>query len=1139
MTSMRKTIQILFVFSLFVLAAFAQTETGQIVGTVTDASGAVLPAATVTAKNVNTGATRNSTTNESGFYTFTNLPPGSYEVTVNAQGFAPYRQKLEVTVGARTSVNASLKTGAATETIEVVGDTQNVQVDTVTSTLSQTVNATAMASLPTLTRNPYDLVATAGNVSADADGATGRGVGVAINGQRAASTNILLDGGENVDNFTATVGQSVPLDSVQELSVVTNNFSPEYGRASGGIVNVATKSGTNAFHGTLYEFYRGAKFAANTPENKANGLPRDNFVRNQFGYSVGGPVLREKLFFFSSTEWTRVRSSQNRQYYVPTPAFIAAANSATQNFFTAYGALAAPITTVVTKGALVSGGLVGAGTPGTPWGDYPLTSEVFGLVTTTIPVDVGGGDPQNTVRSVARMDLNLSDRTQIFARYGIDRSAFFAGTVSDSPYAGFNTGAITRNQNGLLSLTRIISNSFVSQSKVVYNRLMSLNPVNGPSVPTLFYRGSRTIVDGKRAYLPGYLPGSPGSGIPFGGPQNLYQLYQDFNWTKGNHQFRFGATYVHMRDNRVFGAYANSPEQLGTNLTNGLDGFLRGQLVSFRTAIDPQGKLPCNWNYTTASATVTPACTVTLPASQPKFGRNNRFNDYAFYFGDNWKVTSRFSLNLGVRYEYYGVQHNSDPALDANFYFGSGSSFFEQYRNGGAMLAKDSPVGGLWAPDRNNWAPRLGFAWDIFGTGKVSLRGGYGISYERNFGNVTFNAIQNPPNYFVASLTPSSLGAPIPVSTDNLGPFAGSVGAVPLRTPSLRHILQNIRTAYSQSWNLSVENELARNTVLAIDYAGSRGNKLYTLEDPNRLGSGVIYNGDDPTINPFSQMNNTYGIGSFNRANRGDSYYHGMNVRLRTTDTLVSGLTFSANYTWSHAIDNLSSTFSDSFANYNVGLLDPFNPGLDRGNADFDVRQRVAISGVYAPPIFKDGNPVLKHVLGGWEFAPIFVARTGTPFTLYDFTNGFFYAPRVQMAGPATFAARGQVLDANLYNYMQVPANVGAYVNPLTGLAEHGNCTVPGQGATAPCPWPADMARRNSFRGPNNWNINLGIYKNFPVTERVKLQFRGEFYNLPNHPNDYIETGSLDVSGCATTLCDVPTKKFNKRDVQLAVKIIF
>ncbi|MDQ3714031.1 MAG: carboxypeptidase regulatory-like domain-containing protein, partial [Acidobacteriota bacterium] len=333
--------------------SFAQQETGQIIGTVTDPNGAVIANATVTVKNVDNGRETTIQTSEDGSYVIPNLQPAIYEVTVAAQNFQNKTERIQVTVGSKLTFNTQLGITATSNVVDVVAGGL-AEVNTTDQQLSNVVTGKQITELPTLTRNPYDLVTTAGNVS-EGDlnplGASGRGAGVNINGQRSASTSILLDGAENVDNFIAGIGQQTPLDSVGEFRVITSNFSAEYGRASGGIVNVVTKSGTNRYSGTLYEFNRNSALASNSFDNNARGIERSNFNRNQFGYAIGGPLPflnfgeggpvftsgKDKLFFFNSTEWTRVRSSAAVTAFVPTQAFINASNVNTRNFFAQYG----------------------------------------------------------------------------------------------------------------------------------------------------------------------------------------------------------------------------------------------------------------------------------------------------------------------------------------------------------------------------------------------------------------------------------------------------------------------------------------------------------------------------------------------------------------------------------------------------------------------------------------------------------------------------------------------------------------------------------------------------------------------------------------------------------------------------------
>ncbi len=370
---------------------WAQAETGQVTGTVTDPTGAIVPGATVRVVSTATGAERTTTTSSAGDFAVPNLLPGEYSVTAEASGFSTSKQNVIVTVGSKIGLDIRLQIGQTGTVVQVAESA--VKINTETQTLSTIIDTRQMTELPTLTRNPYALVAISGNVS-DA-GAGARGVGYAINGQREASTNVLLDGAANNNEFLATVGQAVPLDSVQEFSILTNNFTAEYGRASGGVVNVVTKAGTNDLHGTAYEFNRVSYLAANSFDNNAHGLPKSVFDRNQFGYSVGGPIKKDKLFFFSSTEWIRVRSSEAQTAYVPTPQLLAASSPNTQAFFNAYGKLK-PGATVLQSLSVNQFAAQGIDVCGTSAGclAFNPNTPMFSQVAYTIFGDAGGGSPR-------------------------------------------------------------------------------------------------------------------------------------------------------------------------------------------------------------------------------------------------------------------------------------------------------------------------------------------------------------------------------------------------------------------------------------------------------------------------------------------------------------------------------------------------------------------------------------------------------------------------------------------------------------------------------------------------------------------------------------------------------------------------
>ena len=1157
-----RLISLFAILALFSIWAFGQTETGTLNGVVTDKTGAVVTGASVTVKSVGTGATRTATTASAGEYTITTLKPGTYDVTIEKTGFQKYVNRVQVLVGSKTDVSAQLAVTGTSTTVEVTASGEVAAVNTESQTLSSVVTNKQLTEMPTLTRNPYDLVQTSGNVTEDPTG-SGRGANVNINGGRNDDTDILLDGAENVSLFTAAIGQSVPLDSVQEFSVLTDNFTAEYGRASGGVVNVATKQGTNNFHGTAYEFNRVAALTANTYQNDATQTAKGGYTRNQFGYALGGPILKNKLFFFSSTEWTRVRSSGTQSWVITDPAFLAnpVVSPNTLAFFNKFGATI-PNLQVTSK---------------IPWGQAcPQTQKkcnIPGLtagspfaeqVSYQSPSDAGGGLPQNTYSTVARVDYNWTDKTTIYGRYALYSENDFAGTVNNSPYVGYDTGQKNYDQNVNINITHVFTPNFVSSTKINYNRINGPNQPLGtaPLTPGLFSTGSVPNLPGTSVQyiFPGYVQNSTANAIPFGGPQNLYQFYEDLSWTKGRHQMKFGGTFIKTKDNRQFGAYENPVQILGSNLTNGLANLVSGNIYQFQGALYPQGKFPCvkneNGSYT---GNINAGCTLNLPATEPAFNRNFIYNDASLYAQDSWKVTPRLTLNLGLRWEYYGVQHNAFPSLDSNFYLGPGATIYDQIRNGSVQIAGQSPVGALWAQDKDNFAPRVGFAWDVFGNGTTSLRGGYGIGYERNFGNVTFNVIQNPPNYAVVSIT-SGTDVPSQPIYSNIQGALGGTGTKFLPNVTLRAVNQNIKTAYNQFWSMSLDHQVMRNSVLSISYAGSKGTNLYDIANTNVQYFGSTYLGD---ANLSNRLNYQYGNINY-RSDNGFSDYDAMNIKFSSSNFMNKGLQLVANYTWSHSIDNLSSTFTDGYnGNYFLGYSNAFNPQFDKGSSDYNVPQRFVVSGVWDLPWMKNSsNAFARQALGGWQFSPIFKVRSGYPYNIYDGYNAITLYPRYTPGAPVSGSGTNTgAAGPNLFNYLPLPQDTNPNSNTFGLPLGTGNALqVPTQALDGACPngytGPGNVAftcnqqpvaHRNAYYGPGYWNMDFVVAKMFKLTERFNLQFRSEFYNAFNHHNLYINAGGLDIESGANYIQaqkggiygypGQPTDE--RRFVQFGLKLLF
>jgi len=483
------------ILSALILASasvFGQADMGAIAGVVKDATSAVVADAKIVVTETLTNSERSTTSNNLGEYHVQNLTPGTYQVVVSKAGFQTYKATIEVAVGGHSTLVAQLIVGTGNTVVEVVAGAAT-EVNTQTQELSQLIDAQQLAQLPSLTRNPYDFVAISGNVSngdttsnggltASGGGGqelSGRGVGYAINGQRESGTEILLDGVENVSVFGAVVGEYVPLDAVQEYSVVTNNFSAEYGRASGGVVNVTTKSGTNSWHGSAWEFNRLSGYTANTFNNVANGLPKGVYTRNQFGFQVGGPIIKNKLFASESTEFTRVRSNSVQTEEIFDPSFISLLPANAQSYFTQFGVTKLPGTPVVTAGQLDADA---AGGDPNGFSVNPINGvtavgpdqPVFDQVNFTAPFNAGGGQPQNTYTLVGRLDYNPSEKTQMFFRLGRERDDFFEGTAFYSAYPQYDAGTLNQNQSYLLSVNHTFNSNLLNNTKLSFTRLNSI-----------------------------------------------------------------------------------------------------------------------------------------------------------------------------------------------------------------------------------------------------------------------------------------------------------------------------------------------------------------------------------------------------------------------------------------------------------------------------------------------------------------------------------------------------------------------------------------------------------------------------------------------------------------------------------------
>jgi hypothetical protein len=1114
----RSVVRALLLLVLSSVSVLAQNEAGQIAGKVTDTTGAAITGAAVTIKSTDTGIVREATTDDEGFYLVTSLQPGIYEVTVNASGFAARTQKVRVSVGASRRLETHLSVTPVTGEETIVEGSGGVEINTQNQQMSDPVSGRQLRELPTLTRDPYDLVTLSGNLTPVNNTATSppqRDPAYAINGQRPITNNVQLDGGENITNYTTSLGQRIPLDGVQEIQVITNGFQPEYGRFGGGVINVATRQGSNDFHGTLYEFHRNDNLSTNSFENNAFGIPRGHLVANQFGYSIGGRLVRDRLFFFNSAEGNIVRSRENRIALVPTAQLLAASSAATQNFFNAF-----PLPTPINGRVFTVGDIrTLTGTTATTGAFFglPATTPALGQVSFNVPTDLGAGAPQDTILTVARLDYTFTDRSLIYGRYVFEDRDFYKGAFSFSPFSGFNAGSRERNHNGLINWTQSLASNWVMNAKGSFNRINLNRTLDAQGItPRLFLNNfARTNVGGFQVALPGDLPFDPGLNALATGPLNLAQASLDLGGPWRNQQFRFGGSYFYTQDNRRVGSFQNGQFILGPNLPTSLDNLVAGQASTFQTAINAQGALPGQ--------------TITLPVAQPNFNRSLSAHDFSVYFSHSLRAASRLNVTWGLRYDFFNVPRSRNGQALTNFYLGEGADVFTQIRNGRVLTAGASQTGGpLFKRDWDNISPRIGLALDLTGDGKTSLRGGYGISHDRNLLTTMPGLFQNTANFGLVSLTANTgTTGVIPLTTSNFGPLGGTTGTVTLPPTLLSAAEATLETPRYHFYNASLERELFPNTIAAIQYAGGHGEELYTLYNVNRPGSASL-----PGAPSDARLNPQFGPILFLTTD-GRSNYNALIAEVTNSTWRRIGLQFSARYRYARALDNVSTFLGANLSSFTPGLLTPFNPNNDYGPSDFDVQHRFIGSFNWEVPFDKIGDrffggagtAVARQIFGGWQLTGIISANSGAPFTVFNCAGAATAetpCPRLALTGAIE---RDGVDDPQPDS---IVPNRFIFINPSQTT---GGAVTPGNGFG---PVPAGTTSRNFFRGPNFWNVDLGVSKRFRLTEDTSIQFRGEFFNAFNQANLFVPN-NVDVSSTGY----VPAFRAGRRHIQLAVKFIF
>jgi hypothetical protein len=1134
---------LLFLSSLVCLPTVAQVAGGTLAGTITDPSGKVIAQAQIAIQNVATGITTTVTTNSDGFYTAANLLSGEYQVTVSAAGFATQiRKGISLTVGALQVFDLSLQVGSAAKTVvEVTTETPAVQL--ASSEISAVVNATTVRELPLNGRSWTDLATLQAGVDAiqtqpsfetGADrGNRGFGQQLAISGARPQQNNYRLDGASMNDYANggpgSVLGGNLGVDAIQEFSVLTSNYSAEYGKTSGGVVNAVTRSGTNSFHGSAYEFLRNSVLDAKNYFDPAN-QPIPLFRRNQFGGAIGGPLIKNHTFFFADYEGIRQAKGSSADYFVPS-----------EN---------------ARKGILSNGGPpVAACLPGqtlaVPGQSNVCIDNNVLLYFPLFPAPNGPPLAQNPDIAVftfaaqrivnenfvtTRVDHKFGDKDSLFGTYLYDRTPY----TSPDSFNNVLLSNLTSRQMVIVEETHTFAPSIGNSVRFGFNHAavnnnQSLSAINPAAADTkLASFPGRTAAQVQIGGGLSLLPGGVGSLPTYLYDWNSYQIYDDGFVSKGRHNIKFGGAFERMLLEVTAFSDPNGIWQF-KNLTNFLTNAprrIQGGIVS----------------------TVTP--------------RHLRTNLFGGYIQDDWRVRPHFNVNLGLRYEMSTVPTEADGKL-ANL-----KNPTDAQPICGVSFTGCAGTGPFFSnPTTKNFEPRLGFAWDPLHNGKLAIRGGYGM----------FDVLPLPYQFILLT----TLAAPFFQYTQVSG-FGGDSGftcvnafftCLPSPLPSKRlrttYVEPNPKRNYIMQWNLNVQYQLTANLAAMIAYVGSRGvHQPFRVDDFNQIlptltSAGYLWPQVDADGNltqgpnagnppdPFNPVYNSV-RGMFYQ---GRSYFDAL--ELQVSKRMSHGFQVQGVFTWGKSIDTSSATVAgDAFGN-SISSLNFFNTKLGRGRSDFNIGRTLVLNGTWQVPSPKSLTGAAKWFADGWQLGAIFSASDGVPFTATWGTgsdpanslNNDDWAYPNRLGGPG---CKTLTNPGNVNNYVKtqcfsvptapdqafftancdpVPPSLGvpigdpsvSYLPPLACFNLRGN------------------AGRNILTAPGITELDFSVFKNNPIkriSENFNIQFRAEMFNILNHPNfappiTPDNTDIFDGTGALGAPGVLSKTSTTAREIQFAIKITF
>jgi hypothetical protein len=1015
-----------------VSSAAAQTHRASIRGTVTDPNKAVIPGATLRLINTETNETRSTTSGAEGEYGLSALPPGSYRLEVTYPNFAQFSQPIELQVNQELRIDVSLIVpGPNVGDFTIIDSPTELKKDS--ASLGTVIDNRKVEGLPLDGRNFFELSLLVPGAVPAAQGSAGSARGdfaFSVNGAREDSNNFLLDGVYNVDPKLNTFGVRPPVDAIREFEMLTSTYDAAFGRSAGAQVNVVLKSGTNEFHGSLYEFHRnGALDARNyfAPTDE----PAPKYIRNQFGFALGGPIRRDRTFFFTDYEGTRSREGVTRITNVPT--LRERAGDFSQSLF---GVPVDPLT-----GAPFTGGVI-----------PPERLSAVGRAIAALYPSPNRATPfQNFVSSPTardrndhfdvRVDHSVSDASTLAFRYSFgDRALFepFTGAAF-SVVPGYGDDVTRRSQNAMIGETHVFTPALVNDARFAFNRVASAVRQEGQGESLNRSVGLPELSSDPRDFglsfitVTGFSPLGHEGNNPQNSVTNTFQFLDTATYTRGRHLLKFGGDLRVLQQNAFRDVQSRGFLQFSPFAQ--LTGNALADLLLGRPLITGGARL-----------------------DNPQHLRTESYN---LFVNDSVRLTPRLTVSAGLRYEY------NSPAVDSE----DRANVYDPASRSLVRVGTDGVPRSGYDPDRNNFAPRLGFAYTLGAEGRTVVRAGYGVYYDQTPLAPGEALYFNAP-FFDFNLFFSLPGLPLVVEN----PFP-SFFPFPLPDSALA-IQSDLRTPYMQHWNANVQQQLGRSRVFELAYVGSKGTKLLSARDINQPQPSALPPGLPFVPRPDPRFDDINILES-----RASSSYHSLQARFE--QRLDFGLGVLASYTWAKSIDDASNFFT-SAGDPNFPQ-NSYDVRAERGRSNFDVRHRLSVSYAYDLPFgrgrtYLSDRGWLSTLLGGWQTFGIVTLQTGRPFTVA-------LLPEIDNSGTGRSALGFGANDR--------PNLVG---DPTLGRRTPERWFDTAAFAFAP-PGSFGNAGRNILEGPGYQNINASLVRHAALSERFRLQLRAEVFNLFNHPN--------------------------------------